>query len=147
MSVTFTAASERDHRETVHRTAPRLTHRFLLLLTTAVAVMAIGLSYAGRVRTSAPATGAQVANLNTVTEARAIEVVLAPAFSDGADRRFAATHLMTYLESLRKEGNLVPNVGAIMAATVSADVIAQSASQMYKDRLQRAIERADAQER
>lgn len=109
--------------------------------------MAIGLSYAGRVRASAPAAGSRVANLNTVTEVRVLEAALASAFSDGVDRRFAAAHLLTYLESLRKDGDQVPNVGAIMGATVSAGLVTESASQLYRDRLQRAIERADAQER
>ena len=145
MSVTVTTASERDRRERVHHAAPPVTHQVLLLLTSVVAVMAIGLSYGGRVR--ATPAGADVVNLNTVTEVRSLEAPLTAAFPDGVDRRFAATHLLAYLESIRQEGRQVPNVGAIMGATVSASVVTQSASPLFKERLRRAVERADAQER
>ena len=108
--------------------------------------MAIGLSYGGRVRASA-AAGTGVANLNTVTEVRGLDAPLTPVFPDGVDRRFAAAHLLAYLESIREDGRQVPNVGAIMGATVSAEVVTQSASALFRERLRRAVERAHSQER
>jgi cell division protein FtsW (lipid II flippase)/cell division protein FtsI/penicillin-binding protein 2 len=147
VSTTFTAASQRDRRDHVRRAAPPITHQGLLLVTTLVAVMAVGLSYAGRVRSSTPAAGTRVVNLNTVTDVKSLDAALATVFPDGADRRFAATHLLTYLESLRTDDRQVPNVGAIMGATVSSGAVTQSASPLYKDRLRRAVERADTQDR
>ena len=146
MSVTYTSASDRDHRDRVERSGPPVSHQALLLLTTIVAAMAIGLSYAGRVRSSAPA-GTDVVNLNTVADVRGLNTALAPAIPDGADRRVAATHLLAHLESIRADGDQVPNVGAIMGATVSAAAVTQSASPLYKERLRRAVERAEAQDR
>ena len=146
MSATFTAAAVRDRRDVVRRAGPPSTPQFLLVLTSFLAVMAIGLAYAGRTGLSAPAAGTSVVNLNTVTDARALEPALAPVFVDAADRRFAAIHLLSYVMSLRQEGDTVPNVGAIMAATAPADAVTRSGSQVFRDRLQRALDRAVAQQ-
>ncbi len=143
MSVTYTAASQRDGRASVRRTRGHDTHQLLLIvLTSVVAVMAIGLAYGGRVRSSAPRV--DVTNLNTVTDAAALERALAPALPGTVDRRFAAGHLLTHLKALRAEGVRVPNVGAILGATVSADAVSRSASPAYKARLEAAIARAES---
>ena len=83
MSTTFTPAIERDRQLRVQRTAAQPQgHLHLLALTSVVAAMVIGLSYAGRTR--AADTGAWSAesaiNLNTVNDASALERALEPAF-------------------------------------------------------------------
>ena len=144
MSVTFTAAAERDRQESARRIAEPSTHQWLLAATSIVAMLAIGLAYAGRVRVSAVPDGVTVTNLNGVSDARALEPALASAFPAAADRRFVSTQLAAYLASIRQSGGSVPNVGALMGATVTAEAIQRSASTEYQSRLQRAIERAES---
>jgi cell division protein FtsI/penicillin-binding protein 2/cell division protein FtsW (lipid II flippase) len=147
VSTTFTRAIDRDRQQRVQRAAARPQgHLRLLALTSVVAAMVIALSYAGRTR--AADTGAWSAesaiNLNTVTDGAAIERALEPAFPSADDRRFAATQLLGYVLSLRKDGGHVANVGAIMAATVATETIERGPSPEYQVRLQRAVERADS---
>ena len=147
MSTTFTPAIERDRQLRVQRTAAQPQgHLHLLALTSVVAAMVIGLSYAGRTR--AADTGAWSAesaiNLNTVSDVSALERALEPAFPSADDRRFAATQLLAHVLSLRADGGKVANVGAIMGATVAADTVARGPSPEYQDRLQRALERAES---
>ena len=144
MSVTFTAAAERDRQESTRRAGAPSTHQLLLALTSIVAMLAIGLAYAGRVRVSVVPAGVTVANLNSAIEARTLEPALASAFPAVADRKFASTHLAAYLASVRHSGASIPNVGALMGASVTADAIERSASTEYQSRLQRAIERAES---
>jgi cell division protein FtsW (lipid II flippase) len=144
MSVTFTAAAQRDRQESTRRSAEPSTHQLLLAATSIVAMLAIGLAYAGRVRVSAVPAGVTVTNLNAVIDARALEPALATAFPAAADRRFVSTQLAAYLASIRQRGGSVPNVGALMGATVTPDAIQRSASTEYQSRLQRAIERAES---
>jgi cell division protein FtsW (lipid II flippase) len=147
VSTTFTPAVERDRQQRLQRaTAQPQGHLHLLALTSVVAAMVIGLSYAGRTR--AADTGAWSAesavNLNTVTDAGMLERALEPVFPSADDRRFAATQLLAYVLSLRKDGGRVANVGAIMGATVATETIARGPSPGYQDRLQRALERAES---
>ena len=144
MSVTFTPAAERDRQESTRRVSAPSTQQWLLVLTSVVAMLAIGLAYAGRVRVSAIPPGVTVTNLNSAIEARALEPALASAFPAVADRKFVSTQLAAYLASIRQSGGSVPNVGALMGATVTAAAIERSASTEYQSRLQRAIERAES---
>ena len=146
MSTTFTAAVDRDQLHDVRRSSQPDRHQLLLMLASVVAVMAIGLSYAGRTRASAIAAPADSAvNLNAVTTARELEGALEPAFSSVADRRFAATELLAFILALRKESGQIPNVGAVLGATVPAGAIEQGASLEHQARLRRAAERAESQ--
>ena len=146
MSTTFTAAVDRGRLLEVRRTAQPDRHQLLLVLASVVAVLAIGLSYVGRTRAGAfAASGEPVVNLNALTEARDLERALEPAFSSVSDRRFAAAQLGAFVLALRKETGDLPNVGAIMAATVSAAAIERGSSVEYQARLRRAAERAEAQ--
>ncbi len=147
MSATFTPAVERDRLEGVRRANQPDRHQLLLVLTTLVAMMAIGLSYAGRTRVSAAtAPAASIVNLNTVTDARELERALEPAFASAADRRFAAAQLLAFVVALRTDEGSIANVGAVMGAGVSAESIERGASLEYQTRLRRAVERAEAQQ-
>jgi cell division protein FtsI/penicillin-binding protein 2/cell division protein FtsW (lipid II flippase) len=145
VSVTVTRAADRDRHADVGYTRPRGGDQLLLALTTLVAVLAIGLSYAGRVRTgSLPGSSRNsVVNLNAVTDARALEPALERVLTSPDDRTFAASHLLAYLQSTRKGGGTVRNVGAVLGATVPAP-IAQRGPAEYQQRYQRAAERAAA---
>ena len=146
MSTTLTRAVDRDRRVHLERPRRPLGHLLLLGMTSIVAALAIGLSYAGR--TQAAGTTAwspeSAANLNTVTEAVALDRALEKAFPSADDRRFAATNLLGYVLSLRKDGSQAANVGAVMSATIPGDAIERGPSPEYQARLQRAVERADA---
>jgi cell division protein FtsI/penicillin-binding protein 2/cell division protein FtsW (lipid II flippase) len=146
VSTTFTAAVDRDRLHDVRRSSQPDRHQLLLVLASVVAVMAIGLSYAGRTRARAIAAPADSAvNLNAVTTARELEGALEPAFPSAADRRFAATELLAFILTLRKEHGPIPNVGAVMGATVPADAIERGSSLEHQARLRRAAERAESQ--
>jgi cell division protein FtsI/penicillin-binding protein 2/cell division protein FtsW (lipid II flippase) len=146
VSATFTAAVDRDRLHEVCRTAQPDRHQRLLVLVSVVAMMAIGLSYLGRTRAGVfAASGEPAVNLNAVTEARDLERALEPAFSSVSDRRFAAAQLSAFVLALRKERGDIPNVGAVMAATISAEAIERGGSVEYQTRLRRAAERAESQ--
>lgn len=146
MSTTFTAAVDRDRLHDVRRNSQPDRHQLLLGLASIIAVMAIVLSYAGRTRASAMAAPADSAvNLNAVTNARELEGALEPALSSVADRRFAATELLAFILAHRKENGPIPNVGAVMRATVPAEAIERGSSLEHQARLRRAAERAESQ--
>lgn len=138
MTTTYIPASARD-RGTSHRDARRLTaHHLLLMLTTVVAVAAVALADAGRRHTQvAPAGGAGVPpiDLNHVTDVRDLEPAFGRVFADAADRRFAAEQLAAFLAVRRDEG-VLPNVGALSAATIDTAKAAGSPRLVeYRDRL------------
>jgi cell division protein FtsW (lipid II flippase) len=145
VSTTLTRATERDRQAQVVGLRQSQGHLRLLALTSIVAAMVIGLSYAGRTRAAGttPWSPESVANLNTVTDVAALDRALEPAFPSADDRRFAATHLLAHVLSLRKEGGRLANVGAIMGATVSLEAVERGPSTEYQTRLQRAVERAE----
>jgi cell division protein FtsI/penicillin-binding protein 2/cell division protein FtsW (lipid II flippase) len=147
VSTTFTAAVDRDRlHDRARRTAQPDRHQLLLVLVSVVALMAIALSYVGKTRASAMAGRTRtVTDLNAVTDARQLERALEPAFSSLSDRRFAAAHLAAFVLAQRKESGAIPNVGALMAATVSAEAVERGGSLEYQGRLRRAAERAEAQ--
>jgi len=121
MGVTYTAAVQRDTRRHVTVVATQLDSAWLSLLATSlVAVMAIGLAFAGRIERltlPSPAGAAPVTNLAQATSPAQLESALAPAFADAADRRLAARSLAAFLTKTREAGDTLPNVGAILRAT------------------------------
>ena len=144
MGVTFTSATERDSRRRADSARYPIAHQLLLALTSVVAMMAIGLSYSGRVRSNnEPESRRSQTNLNTVADSHALEPALGAIFANAVDRRFAAAHLFEYIDSVRSRGDSLPNVGAILGATVSADVIDRAPLLVYKERLRQACDRAD----
>jgi cell division protein FtsW (lipid II flippase) len=146
VSVTITRAADRDRHTVANHRRQWGRDQQLLALTSLVAMLAIGLAYAGQMRTahvSGPSAQPAV-NLNTVMSASALESALEPAFAATDDRKLAATHLFAYLRSIRSNGGSVRNVGAILGATVSAEAVQRSGSTEYQTRLQRTIERAES---
>jgi cell division protein FtsW (lipid II flippase) len=144
MAVTVTRALQRDTRRHAFVAATELdTTRLILISTSLVALLAVTLAYEGRVRrqpfgTPVPAT---VVNLSAATTASALEAVLEPALSAPADRRFAANELLSFLTASREAGEELPNVAAILRATVAAAAIDRTPGLMvYAERLQRARE-------
>jgi cell division protein FtsW (lipid II flippase) len=127
MSVTYTSAAERDARRTRHRISRVGLSGLLLAVTSSVAVFGITLAYVGRLRaldmSERTRPGAQTVNLNTVTDPRPLETVLATVFANAYDREFAARELFRILVDDRGERHMLPNVGGIARATVRVDAI------------------------
>jgi cell division protein FtsW (lipid II flippase) len=142
MTTTYTTAVERDSRRAVR------THLFglpdvVLWATSLVAVMAVALAYFGRVSvfdmSANPARSGQIVNLNLVGDSTQLEPALESAFSNPADRRFAARELFRFMTSDVTGRRALPNVGAISRATVSAKSVRdardlQTFAQRLKDR-------------
>jgi cell division protein FtsW (lipid II flippase) len=147
MTLTYTAAIERDTRRTRQRARVFGTSDLLIVATSFVALLAIGLAYAGRLRVfdaSAMQHGdVRTVNLNTVSNAAEIEPAVAAILTNAADRRFAALELLRFLEAERQAGRTVSNVGAISRATVRLDAIARAQRlELFTQRVQTARETA-----
>jgi cell division protein FtsW (lipid II flippase) len=127
MTATFTSAVERDSRRTHQRDSAFGVSDLLILATSCVALFAIGLAYAGRIRVldafEAQRAGVRTVNLNTVSDAREIEPAMAAVFANAADRRFAASELSRFVQAERDAGRVMSNVGGITRATVRLDAI------------------------
>jgi cell division protein FtsW (lipid II flippase) len=104
MSSTYVSVSERDSR----RVAMDRFHtgHLVLALTSVVAMLIIGLAYAGRTQTSTQQTS-RVIDLNTVSSSKELEPLL---------DRPASQALFEFIQDVRKEGGGLPNVGAILKA-------------------------------
>ena len=91
MTLTHTAAAERDTRRTRLRARTFGVADLLIVATSFVALLAIGLAYAGRLSvfdaSDAQHAGVRTINLNTVSSAAEIEPALAATFANAADRR------------------------------------------------------------
>ena len=145
MGLSYTSAIDRDLQRVRARTQTVGARHLIMPLTSLIAVLAIGLAYAGRVHTMAIANGggaATVVNLNIARDAAALEPALQHAFAESADRRFAARALFEFLLA-RRAGGSVPNVGALLAATVPVQAIEREPSlTVYPERLRAVRERA-----
>ena len=106
MTLTYTPAAERDTRRARQRARALGISDVLMLATSCVALFAIGLAYAGRLQVfdaSQPQhAGVSIVNLNTVSDAAAIEPAMTTIFANPADRRFAALELFRFLETDRQ---------------------------------------------
>jgi cell division protein FtsW (lipid II flippase) len=127
MTETYTSAAERDTRRLRRRARVAGVSDLLMLATSCVALFAIGLAYAGRVRvfdaTETQRADATIVNLNTVSEAVVIEPAVTAVFANAAERRFAARELFRFVETERNAGRAQSNVGGITRATVRIDAI------------------------
>src|SRR5262245_14561076 len=125
MSLTYTSASERDSRQITAGNARLRSGHLLLALTSVVALLVLVFAYWGRLAASDSSRSSQpvvhLTNLNTVSHSKELEPVLEHVFANPADRRVAAQGLFEFIESVRKEGNTLPNVGAILKASATAD--------------------------
>jgi cell division protein FtsW (lipid II flippase) len=143
MAVTHTRALQRDSQRRTIVASEALDSRYLLLAATSlVALLAVALAYGGRVQRLAPAHDAPAApvfNLSTGSDVNRLEPVLEPALAAPADRRFAAQELLSFIVAARQAGEELPNVAAILLATVPASRIDQTPGLVaYAERLQRA---------
>jgi cell division protein FtsW (lipid II flippase) len=120
MTVTYTTAAERDLQRAPHGTDRFDAAGLALAMTSAVALLAILLAYAGRLSVFESAeiarAGAAAVNLNTVADPAHLESAMETVFRDGNDRRFASQELFRFLSDQRREGRTLPNVGAIARA-------------------------------
>jgi cell division protein FtsW (lipid II flippase) len=125
MSQTYTSASDREFRWAGDRAPHLRTGHFILALTSLVAMLVIAFAYAGRTTTLGLSGSSQqrvrLIDLNTVSNAKELEPVLERLFAHPADRRFAAQSLFDFILSVRKAGDSLPNVGAILRASVTVD--------------------------
>ena len=148
MGVTYVSASDRDASRNAD-TGRRLGERHLVLVITSIlAALAIGLSYGGRLAAERHAESSQeparVTNLNAVSNAQELEPLFDPIFTNAHDRRFAAERVLEFIVANRRSGNSLPNVGAILRATASPDSIQRAPVVEYKERLRLALEKAKA---
>src|SRR5262245_37482740 len=127
MSRTYTSASDREFRWAADRAAHVHIGHFLLAMTSLVAMLLIGLAYAGRTSTSGLTGSSQrpvlFTNLNTVSDSKELEPSLEHLIANPTDRRFAAQSLFDFILSVRKAGVSLPNVGAILKSRVTTDGI------------------------
>ena len=146
VALTYVPAAARDSRLSAER-ARRLDERHLMLaLTSLVVTLAIGLAYGGRTavqsRDEAARQGA-IVDLNGAPDASAIEPLLEPVFEAPADRRLAAEQLVAFVVMRREAGEPLPNVGAVLGATVDSATIERAGGPAYRERLQEARARAE----
>jgi cell division protein FtsW (lipid II flippase) len=125
VGVTHVSAALRDARRSTDTTR-RLTERHLVLvITSVIATLAIVLSYTGRIAAQQHAAASQHAsrplNLNIVSDSRQLEPLFEPIFSSARDRHSAAQRVLEFILSVRKAGDTLPNVGALLRATTSTD--------------------------
>ncbi|PYQ85218.1 MAG: hypothetical protein DMG02_28890 [Acidobacteria bacterium] len=117
MTVTYTAATERDGRRTQHWTDRFDLSAISMAATSCVAILAIALAYAGRTSvfdsSERAAAAVRPINLNTVADAAPLEAAMETVFSDVNDRRLAAQQLFRFLVDERQQKRPLPNVGAI----------------------------------
>ena len=123
MAVTYTVAVERNERRAHHWTDRIGLSALTVAATSCVAMLAIGLAYAGRTNVfeSAGRTVTAPLNLNTVTDAGPLEAAMETVFSDASDRRLAAERLFRFLVDERQTTRTLPNVGAIAPLFAPAD--------------------------
>jgi hypothetical protein len=130
MSVTYTTAAERDGRRTQQRVSRVDLAGVLLAMTSGVAVLGILLAYAGRLRafelSERGRSGAQMVNLNTLSDPTQLESALGTVFANAYDRGFAVRELFRFLIDDRGVRRTLPNVGAIAGAHVRLDAIERS---------------------
>ena len=120
VGVTHVSATVRDARRRTDM-GRRLSERHLVLVITSVlAALAIGLSYSGRIeaqRLAASQQSARPINLNTVTDSRQLERLFAPIFTSARDREIGAQRVLDFILADRNAGDSLPNVGALLRET------------------------------
>jgi cell division protein FtsW (lipid II flippase) len=124
VAVTYTAVVERDAPRTRHWTERVDLTALTMAATSCVAMVAIALAYAGRMsvfESSRRADAAATVNLNTVADARPLELAMETVFPDPGDRRPTAARLFRFLADQRQKAHALPNVGAIAPLFSPAD--------------------------
>jgi cell division protein FtsW (lipid II flippase) len=127
MTVTYVPAAERDGRRTGARGMRAGRADILLLVTSCVAALAIGLAYRGRLRAFEQSErerarpGVAIVNLNTAAGAGDIEPLTALIRENATERQIAARELLQFLVPGPDRRRVLPNVGAILNARREAD--------------------------
>jgi cell division protein FtsW (lipid II flippase) len=127
MTVTYTAAGDRDAPRTGRRTAFVDSSVVAIVATSMVAMLAIALAYLGRTNAERSPEGSRygttgvTVNLNTVADAKAIDAAMEPVVPNADDRRVASERLFQFLAAERQKGRVLPNVGAIASLFPRAD--------------------------
>jgi cell division protein FtsW (lipid II flippase) len=149
MALTYTTSIERA--EIGARDAARRidTTDALLLVTSAVALLAIGLAYVGRLEALEAAErrrgGTPPVDLSHVTSVAQLEPALRLMLPDAADRGLAAQQLLQFLHANVPSGGTLPNVGAIVAVDVPVRALDDKPDLVvYAERLRAAREHAAA---
>ena len=115
MAVTFTPAAERDTRRHRERAARFATGDLILVATSCVIALAIGLAYAGRfaaLEESDRTRNSTAVDLNAVEGPEALEPGLATVLADAGDRRTVAREWFRALKVDRDGGGRLQNVAA-----------------------------------
>jgi cell division protein FtsW (lipid II flippase) len=134
MGLSHTAAIERDVRRARIAATTLGVRDAIMPLTSLVAILAIALAYSGRLRATDEAQ--DVLDVNAISSAERLELVLQRAFSEPADRRLAVDGLTAFLAARREAATPLPNIGALLEATLATDAIARTpASVVYAERL------------
>src|SRR5262245_45356698 len=120
MSLTYTSASERDVRHIAAGNARLRSGHLLLALTSVVAMLVLGSAYSGRSIKSSNLTN--VTNLNAVSDSKQLDPLFEHLYADSAERRAAAQSLFKFIDSIRKSGDSLPNVGAIRPLFTASDL-------------------------
>jgi cell division protein FtsW (lipid II flippase) len=94
-----------------------------IVATSCIAMLAIALAYAGRIGVFEGAGTAAAAplNLNTASDAKAIDTAMEPVLPNANGRRLAAERIFGLLNDERQTGRALPNVGAIAPLFSPAD--------------------------
>ena len=129
MGVTVVTAVDRDRRHATDRARQLDARHAVLAATSLFAVLAIALALVGRVRADAAAERSLPAgtpiDLNAVTRSSELVPLFAPLFTDESDRRSAATQLHQFVLSRRERGETLPNVGAVLEATIDSTAVSR----------------------
>jgi len=147
MSLAYTTAEARDEVRITEAAKHVDLGDILLLLTSAVAVIAIAMAYAGRREAFELAelrrSGATPAlNLNSVANPSQLDPPLRAVLPEAADRRFAAHQLFGFL---RTNGNELASVSGILRVSIPSEAIDRTPNLVaYAERLRLARERVAA---
>jgi cell division protein FtsW (lipid II flippase) len=142
VAITVTSATERDRARRARILFRPGRREGLLAGTSLVAILAIGLAFAGRMQTADRLHQSPI-DLNAVASSSELEPALAAAFTDAADRRVAALHLYGYIQSVRDAGSELRNVGTLLRATAPAEAVRRGGP-AYRERLRQIAERTES---
>jgi cell division protein FtsW (lipid II flippase) len=145
VGLTYTRAQ--DVQRTRSRYAGITFGEQVLLLTSAVVLIAMVLAYAGRVRAERfGQTGSNApVNLNSLTKTDLLETPLATVFTFPADRRFAARAISAHLQPADAPRRMLPNVGALARIAVPVEAIERDGTLVVlRERLEAARQAAAA---
>ena len=145
--MTYTTAAERDARQLRLSRRPGALMDAVLVGASLCAILLIGLTWRGVVRSAraGAAPDTPVVNLNTVSDPAVLERTFADLFETPADRRLAARELFGFIAQGEGGRRTLANVGSIARARVTAVAIDRSPNALsYRDRLREARARAAA---